>query len=286
MITLSELKTWYTDHRQELLDDYFAFLKLPSISTDPDYKKQVVEAACWVEGYLKKIGLKTEFWQTSGHPVVFASHEVSQSRPTVLIYHHYDVQPIDPIEKWKSPPFEPVIRDGKVYARGASDNKGQCFYTLAALKAVFELCQSIDLNIKLFIEGEEECGSGGTLEVLKTKQKELKADYLLIVDSGLLAPDEPAITMGLRGIVTMEVVCKNSDVDLHSGVHGGVVLNPNRALIQMLSQLWDRDGKVTIPGFYAEVEKAEKLEGDVDYSYLQKQFGIKAFQGEGGYTLL
>jgi acetylornithine deacetylase/succinyl-diaminopimelate desuccinylase-like protein len=288
--TLSELKTWYSKNKETILQDYFTFLKFPSVSTDPAYRNHIDAAASWVEGYLKNIGFKTQIWQTKFHPVVFASREVNPKRPTVLIYHHYDVQPTDPIEKWKSPPFEPTIRDGKVYARGASDNKGQCFFTLTALKALFELCNELDLNIKVFVEGEEECGSRGALEVLKTHQKELKADHILVVDGGLPAEDRPAITLGLRGIVTMEVTCLNSAIDLHSGIHGGIVLNPNRALVEMLSKLWDKKGKIAIPGFYKNVAKPtakelKALQKIVDEKYLRKQFGIKAFKGEGGYSL-
>src|SRR4051812_13537501 len=195
--TLADFKKWYHDHFREIQQDYFTFLRFPSISTDPHFKPQVHQAAAWVKEYLTKIGFKTQLWQTNFHPVVFASHIVDPSLPTVLIYHHYDVQPVDPLDKWVSPPFEPAVREGRVYARGASDNKGQCFYTLTALKALFQLCQEIKLNIKLFIEGEEECGSRGAAEVLKTRQKELQADHLLIVDAGLPAPGVPAITLGL-----------------------------------------------------------------------------------------
>ncbi len=288
--TLSELQKWYSKNKDSIQQDYFTFLKFPSVSTDPAYRKHIDATASWVGNYLKNIGFKTQIWQTKFHPVVFASHEVDPKRPTVLIYHHYDVQPTDPIEKWKSPPFEPTIRDGKVYARGASDNKGQCFNTLTALKALFELCKELDLNIKVFVEGEEECGSGGALEVLKTHQKELKADHILVVDGGLPAAGRPAITLGLRGIVTMEVTCRNSNIDLHSGIHGGIVLNPNRALVEMLSKLWDKKGKIAIPGFYKNVAKPtakelRALQKIVDEKYLRKQFGIKSFKGEGGYSL-
>ncbi|HUD01825.1 MAG TPA: M20/M25/M40 family metallo-hydrolase, partial [Rhabdochlamydiaceae bacterium] len=288
--TLSDLKKWYSQNITKIQQDYFTFLKIPSISTDPAYRKHVNEAASWVEGYLRNIGFKTELWQTSFHPVVFASHLVDPKRPTVLIYHHYDVQPVDPIEKWKSPPFEPTIRDGRVYARGASDNKGQCFYTLTALKALFELCKKINVNIKVFVEGEEECGSQGALEVLKTHHQDLKADHILIVDGGLPAAGRPAITLGLRGIVALEVSCRNSNIDLHSGIHGGIALNPNRALVEMLSKLWDKKGKIAIPGFYKNVVKptAKELKAFqkiVDQKYLRKQFGIRAFKGEGGYSL-
>ena len=288
--SISDLKKWYGKNSKQILQDYFTFLKFPSISTDPAYKKHIYAAAAWVENYLKQIGFKTEQWETKFHPVVFASHLVDPSRPTVLIYHHYDVQPVDPIDKWKSPPFEPTLRNGKVYARGASDNKGQCFYTLTALKALFELCKDINLNIKVFVEGEEECGSRGASEALMTHQKELKADHILIVDGGIPAKGRPAVNLSLRGIVTMEVICLNSSIDLHSGVHGGIALNPNRALVEMLAKLWDKNGKIAIPGFYKKVVKPtakelKMIEKIVDKKYLQKQFGIKAFRGEGGYSL-
>ena len=293
--TLDELYSWYEKYEDQIIEDYFSFLKIPSISTDPAYKEDVRKAAEWVGNRLKKIGFKVEIWKTqnkgtSGHPVVFASHTVDSSRPTVLIYHHYDVQPVDPIEKWKSSPFEPVIKDGYVYARGASDNKGQCFSTLTALAAVFEICKKVNLNIKLFIEGEEECGSGGALQMMNEKKDVLKADYLLIVDMGLPAADTPAITIGLRGIVALEVKCKNSSIDLHSGIMGGVALNPNRALIQLLAKLWDAEGVVAAPGFYDDVvvptgEELKDISQGLDLDYLKKQFGLKAFQGEGGYSL-
>lgn len=288
--TIEELRSWYKDHETQILDDYFSFLKIPSISTDPAYKEDVKKAAEWVGHRLKKIGFKVDLWKTGGHPVVFATHMIDPSRPTVLIYHHYDVQPVDPIEKWKSPPFEPVIKDGYVYARGASDNKGQCFNTLTALQAVFDLCKKVNLNIKLFVEGEEECGSRGALEMVREKKEALKSDYLLIVDMGLPTIDIPAITIGLRGIVAMEVKCTNSKIDLHSGVMGGIALNPNRALIQLLAKLWDKDGVVAVPGFYDEVtvptkEELKEISQELDIAYLKKQFGLNAFQGEGSYSL-
>jgi acetylornithine deacetylase/succinyl-diaminopimelate desuccinylase-like protein len=215
---------------------------------------------------------------------------VDEKFPTVLIYHHYDVQPTDPIEKWKSPPFEPEIRDENVYARGASDNKGQCFYTLTALEAVLDLCKEIKLNIKVFVEGEEECGSSGALQMAQEKAELLKADYLLIVDGGLPSEGVPAITIGLRGALHFEVRCRNSNIDLHSGLHGGIALNPNRALIQLLAQCWDDSGKVAVPGFYEDVvvpskEELKEIDQTLDLERLKKQFGMKAFQGEGNFSL-
>lgn len=288
--SLLPFEKWYEAHEGKILSDFFTFLKFPSISTDAHYKFALEQTAEWLIEYLKKIEFKAERWDTKGSPIVFATNmQAGKDRPTVLIYHHYDVQPVDPLEKWKSPPFEPVIREGNVYARGASDNKGQCFYTLTSLKAFAQLSLRLGVNIKLIIEGEEECGSQGVREILKRKKKELQADYLLIVDMGIPSFSVPAITLGLRGITTMEVQCQNARVDLHSGVHGGIVLNPNRALIEVLSQLWDKKGKIAIPGFYRDVKMPSKKElAKVNQSFsekkVRKNFGIQAFQKERGWT--
>lgn len=286
---LDDLKKWYQQYNQHVQDDYFSFLKIPSISTDPAFKKEVFKAAVWVETYLKNIGFQTQLWKTDIHPIVFASYETNPSFPTVLIYHHYDVQPPDPLEKWISPPFQPQVRDRIVYARGASDNKGQCVATLAALKAFFALDKKPRLNIKLFIEGEEENGSASAFKILSKKQQELKADYALIVDSGFHTMDKPVITLGLRGLTTLEVTCRNSSVDLHSGLYGGLALNPNRALICMLAKLWDEEGHIQVPGFYDNLspitqEILQEFDQTVDKPYFTNQIGIKAFHQEKGYT--
>lgn len=290
-MTLPELKNWYDKHAKEIQTDFFTYLRFQSISTDPQYKNEVRKTAEWLQTYLTKIGLKTELWETIKHPVVYASHlQAGKDRPTVLLYSHYDVQPVDPLDKWKSPPFEPVIRDGEVYARGAADDKGQGFYSIMAIKAFLELAKKSNVNIKLFIEGEEECGSVGSTDILAKKKEALKADHLLIVDIGIPEKGVPAITLGLRGIAAFEVTCKNSNIDLHSGVHGGMVLNPNRALIQLLAKLWDENGKVTIPGFYDAVkvpsqEELALFDKNVDEEMLKKTFGIRSFQREGKYSL-
>lgn len=289
--TLSELKAWYAKHAKEIQNDFFTYLKFPSISTDPQYKNEIGRTSQWLRDYLTRIGLKVEIWETINHPVIYAEHlEAGSGRPTVLLYSHYDVQPVDPLDKWKSPPFEPVIRDGEVYARGASDDKGQGFYSITAIKAFLELAKKSNVNIKLFIEGEEECGSVGSTHILSKKKEKLKADHLLIVDMGIPAKGVPAITLGLRGICALEVNCKNSDIDLHSGIMGGVVLNPNRILVQALAKLWDETGKVAIPNFYDEVEMPSKdelahFDRTVDEAALKKNFGIRAFYKEGNYSL-
>jgi acetylornithine deacetylase/succinyl-diaminopimelate desuccinylase-like protein len=290
MPTLPELQQWYAAHAAEVQSDFFKYLRFPSISTDPAHKPDILATAAWLKAYLDRIGMRAEIWETINHPVVFAYYESGPKAPTVLIYGHYDVQPVDPLGKWKSPPFEPRLEGKEVYARGSSDDKGQNFYSIVAIQAFLELAQQKNLNIKLFIEGEEESGSRGATDILPKKQKELSADHLLIVDAGLPSAGTPAITLGLRGIVTMEVVVRNSAIDLHSGIHGGLVLNPNRALIQLLSKLWDAEGKVAIPGFYKEVAEVTSQEmaliyQELDQESLRKTFGIRAFQGEGKYGL-
>lgn len=290
-VSIDQLKRWYQTHRELILKDFVTFLSFPSISADPQYHERCRETARWLCDYMNAFGLSTEIWDTSGLPVVFGSYRTqTPNRPTLLIYHHYDVQPVDPLELWKSDPFQPTIRDQEIYARGASDNKGQCFYTLTALKAFFQLAQQIDLNIKVMIEGEEECASKGTAEVLQKKRSELKADYLLVVDSDMIDAKTPAITLGIRGITALEVQCSNSSIDLHSGIHGGIALNPNRALVQILHSLWDEKGSVAIAHFYDAVESLSKeqkahLDLTFDEESYQKSFGVKAFCNEKGRSI-
>ncbi len=282
---------WYESHKAQIEADFFTFLSFPTISTDPNYRPALLKAASWLQSYLQKIGMDVEIWQTEGHPVIYAtSLKAGKDAPTVLFYHHYDVQPVDPLDKWRSDPFKPTKVGNEVYARGASDNKGQCFYSITALKAFLEQEQAPKVNIKLFIEGEEECGSVGSTEILKKKRKELAADYLFVVDGGISAPAQPSITLGLRGIITLEVILRNSRIDLHSGIHGGIVLNPNRALVQLLAKLWDDEGKIAIDGFYDNIsvptkEELKEIDQSVNEDVLKTNFGIQAFQGEGGFSL-
>jgi acetylornithine deacetylase/succinyl-diaminopimelate desuccinylase-like protein len=290
-VPLSDLRKWYEEHREEIVRDFFSFLSFPSISTDPAHAQDCRNTAKWLASYLERIGFQTVLWETPGLPVVFASYEAGPERPTVLIYHHYDVQPVDPLELWKNPPFEPEIRANKVYARGAVDNKGQCFYSLTALKALFALCKEVDINIKVFIEGEEECGGKGTTAILSEKSTAMQADYLLIVDFGIPEAHTPAITLGMRGIVTMEVECENGAIDLHSGAHGGIALNPNRALAQLLANLWDETGRIAVDHFYDEVrpigrEELSHLEMVFDAKKYESEFGVKALCFEEGYSTI
>lgn len=289
---LADFKKWYQAERPAIFKDFFRFLSFPSISTDPAHAADMRKTAQWLQSYLEEMGMECSLWETSVHPALFATHcKAGAERPTLLIYHHYDVQPVDPLHLWETPPFEPTVREGQVYARGALDNKGQCFYSITALKAALQLSKQLDVNIKIFIEGEEECGSHGTMEVLAKRKQELKADYLLVVDFDLPKAGTPGITLGTRGILTMHLECHNSRTDLHSGMHGGIALNPNRALVQLLSQLWDTSGKVTVPSFYDAVraptaDELKLLDLHFDVETYQREFGVRAFAPEGGFSPL
>ena len=289
--SIEELKKWFKDHRDGILKDFFTFLSFPSISTDPHYEKDCRRTAEWLREYMNAMGLETTLWETPGLPVVFGTHmKAGKDRPTLLIYHHYDVQPVDPLDLWKSEPFKPAIRNNQVYARGAVDNKGQCFYSLTALKAFLQLAKKIDFNIKVFIEGEEESGGRGTAAILQKREAELKADHLLVIDFDMPDIATPGITLGMRGLVCLNIECSNSLTDLHSGVHGGIALNPNRVLASLLSSMWDDNGKVQIPHFYDDIrplpkEHLSSVDMSFDLEQYKKSFGVKAFCPEEGYSI-
>lgn len=287
---MDKFAEWVSVHRSQLRDDYFQFLRFRSISTESAFKQEIVACAEWVRDYLSESKFKAELIQTPVHPVVFAEDcHAGPSKPTVLIYGHYDVQPVDPLELWKSDPFTPTERDGKVYARGAVDDKGQIFFAMAALRMLREL-GPLPVNVKFCIEGEEEAASMGFLSVLKKEERRLKADYLLVVDYDSYDEKTPAINLGARGILSMDVSLTGSDGDLHSGMMGGIAYNPNRALVELLAKLYHPDGRVAVDGFYDDVVEPSAEEKQaypqrtekVDYT---KKFGIHAFGGEQGRTL-
>lgn len=288
MSGLTTFKELYEKEKQQNLADYFTFLRFKSIATDPAYKEEVQHCAHWLADYLKKSGLKVEIWDTGRAPSLFA-HDLraGPEKETLLIYCHYDVQPVDPLNEWITPPFEPTERGGEVYARGAADNKGQCFYTTLALKALLKTRDRLPVNIKFLIEGEEESGSVGLSQILESKKEALRADYLVIVDSGIESMETPAITLGARGLVCFQISLKEADYDLHSGQAGGIAYNPNRALAEMLVKLHDPDGKVTVPGFYDAVielpqHEKEAISFDLDHERFQHMFGFKPSGREKG----
>ncbi|MDR3624861.1 MAG: dipeptidase [Chlamydiales bacterium] len=289
---LNFLRNYFKKNQESILSDFFSFLRFQSISQDASHLPEMGKCLNFLKDYLEKIGFETEKWETHTHPVLFAKWmKAGPEKPTILIYNHYDVQPVDPIEKWETPPFEPSIRNNEVFARGAQDNKGQCFYVLLALKAILENEGSLPVNVKLCIEGDEEIGSEGLKKLAPFKEKELKADHLLIVDVGIKSKESPAITLGTRGILGMLLDLKGSSSDLHSGEHGGIVVNPIHALVDLLAKLHSPSGRVMVPGFYDDVLEPTKEEKSlIDFSFdaaeYEHNFHAKALGGEDNYTPL
>jgi len=284
------------------LDRLCDWLKIPSISTDPAYAGDVRTAAQWAVDRLKEIGIDAVLRETGtkekpGHPIVFAEHAgaADYKGPHVLFYGHYDVQPVDPVGLWDSAPFEPVIKDGKVIARGACDDKGQVASFLEALRAWKEAAGEVPVKMTILIEGEEESGSVNLDNFLHENKDELgKADFCLISDTGMLGPDQPAITYGVRGLAYTEVILHGPDQDLHSGLWGGRVPNPINELTKVLSQLWDSDRRVVLPNFYDGVRELTKEErqawADLDFDAIAalKKIGLGAEGdvGEAGFTAM
>ena len=281
---------WFDEHQESIMEGYKKYLTFPSVSTQEKHSKDVLACYAWLEQQVQAMGVTTEKWEGKGYPVLFGELQRDVKAPTVLLYGHYDVQPVDPLELWDSPPFAPQIRDGVMYARGAQDNKGQNWYTLCAVKAFLEKHPNAPLNIKLFIEGEEESGSETAFALLEEKSAHLQADHLLIVDMNIGSFARPQVCIGARGIMTMEVGCRVLDRDVHSGMYGGIAYNPNRLLAEVLSRAIDANGHITIPGFYDSVQglsasQQEHLDGHFDKDLCQRDSGIKFFHHEEGYTL-
>ena len=274
--------------KTKLLEDFYAFLRFPSISSEPEHRQNMRDCAFWLKNYLEGIRFDVELWEGPGHPTVFARNmSAGPNRPTLMIYNHYDVQPVDPLDLWETPPFDPAVRDGEIYARGAQDNKGQTFYVINALKALLELDGKLPVNVKLCIDGEEECGSASLAGLLESKREELAADYLIIADGGFGRPDSPAVNLGARGLVSMTIEVIGSKSDLHSGAHGGLVYNPNHALVEILAKLRNKAGRITVPGFYDQVleptgEEKEKLNLHFNAERYEANFGAKASRRRKG----
>ncbi|MFO7524407.1 MAG: dipeptidase [Ignavibacteriaceae bacterium] len=269
------------------------FLRIPSISTLSENKPDMQTAAKFVADKLNNAGMKKiEIYQTKGHPIVYGEWLEAPGKPTVLIYGHYDVQPVDPIELWDNDPFDPVIKDGKIYARGATDDKGQMFMHIKSAEAFYKTEGRLPLNVKYLIEGEEEIGSDNLSEFLTKNKELLSCDAVLISDTALFAEGVPTITYGLRGLAYMEVVVTGPNRDLHSGTFGGAVDNPINVLSDIISSLKDKNARITIPGFYDDVQKLSKKERDnfKALSFKEKSFaksiGLKHLNGEKGYSTL
>jgi len=261
------------------IEEFFTLLRFQSVGKGSGESRSCAE---WLRERLKEAGFAAELWETAGSPVLFGEKKCGEEgRPTLLLYNHYDVQPADPFEEWETPPFEPTLKEGTIYARGAQDNKGQLFYTLLALREL----EKLPVNVKWLIEGEEESGSAGLEALLPEKRGRLKADCLAIVDGGIPSMKSPAVTLGARGIATFEVSVEGSKSDLHSGTYGGIVVNPLHALVAMLAALRDGAGKIRIPGFYDEVallnaEERELIDFSFDKERFRQEFGAEPSGGE------
>ena len=278
---------YFGSHKERFIKEWKEFLSFRSISTDPHYREECVACAGWVAAELQKIGFKSEVWQSATLPLVYGVMPGNPNKPSILFYGHYDVQPVDPLELWTTPPFKPEIRDGRMYARGAQDNKGQVMYFLKALEALGALGADLP-TIKVLIEGEEEDGSTAMNVGLDGWREHLQADILMVCDTGVIYPSVPTITMGLRGIAHCEVQVHGPKVDLHSGVYGGVVLNPLQALSQIVASLHAPDGSVAVPGFYEGVrepspeDKRLANEAPINIEEMSRALGVALTGGERG----
>jgi acetylornithine deacetylase/succinyl-diaminopimelate desuccinylase-like protein len=275
------------------LEDFYSFLRFPSVSTDNQFKNQVRDCAQWVAQKLKDIGLQSEVVATHGHPIVWARNQHRPGRRTILIYGHYDVQPPDPLELWDSPPFEPVLKDGYVFARGATDNKGQILAHIIGIQETIEQDGELPVNVHLMIEGEEEIGSVNLGGFLSENRDALSCDVAVVSDTGMIARGIPTLSYGLRGVTALEIKVTGPKIDLHSGIYGGAVANPITALAQLLATLHDQEGRVAIAGFYDRVKPLEnwereawrKLPVDGDKLILDET-GVPELFGETGYNSL
>lgn len=272
----------------ELLD----LLRIPSVSADSKFKPDMLRAAEYVKDRISEAGAdRVEIYETPGHPVVYGEKIISSDLPTVLIYGHYDVQPADPYELWNSPPFEPVIKNERIYARGACDDKGQFYMHIKALEMMLAT-DSLPCNVKIMIEGEEEIGSSHLETFVKEHREMLKCDTILISDTSIIANDVPSIETGLRGLTYVEVEVVGANRDLHSGVYGGGVANPVNVLCEMIASLKDKNGHITIPGFYENVqelttdERAALNAAPFDLEEYKKDLNVADIMGEAGYTTI
>ena len=290
---MKEVTAYIQNNKEKFIDELKDFLRIQSISTLPEHKEAINNAADFVARKLKAAGIsRVNIFKTEGHPIVFGEWLGAPGKPTVLIYGHYDVQPVDPVELWHHPPFDPIVKNGKIYARGATDDKGQLYMHIKSVEAYFKTAGSLPLNVKFLIEGEEEIGSEKLEKFIIDNTELLKCNSVLISDTELYAPGVPTLTYGLRGLAYMEVELTGPSQDLHSGSFGGAVANPINVLAEMISKLHNKKGRITIPHFYNSVLKITKREKD-NYKKLKfsdknfaKELGVKELYGEKGFTTL
>lgn len=295
---MEALKPYLETNKERFLEELLELLRIPSISADSKYNGDVRKAAEFVAEKLKAAGAdKVEVCETAGHPIVYGEKILDPSKPTVLVYGHYDVQPPDPLDLWHSPPFEPVIKkteehpEGAIYARGACDDKGQMYMHIKAFEMMMQH-NRLDCNVKFMLEGEEEVGSNNLGTFVTQNKERLQADVVLISDTSMIGNDTPSLETGLRGLAYMEVEVQGPNRDLHSGVYGGAVANPATILAQMIASMHDENNHITIPGFYDDVlnvtdeERAEMAKAPFDLDHYKKDLGVIEVWGEKGYSSL
>ncbi len=277
-------------NRDRFVRDLCDYVRFPSVSAQSQHKNDLAACAQWIHDHCRSIGLDTKLWATAGNPVIVARTPARPARPTLLVYGHYDVQPAEPFELWTSPPFEPRIEGGALFGRGSSDNKGQHLAHLNAVEACLKTNTELPCNLIFLIEGEEEVGSKTLAGFLKEHRAELKCDTVVISDNGIPSLRYPALTYALRGIVALEIIVRGPSRDLHSGLYGGSVENPAMALAQLLGKLRDKNGRITVPGFYDDVvplsayERKQLARLPYNESEYKKFLGVPALFGERGFT--
>lgn len=288
--TMQKTLEFIQSNRERFMAELFDLLRIPSISADPVFSADVHACAVFVAERLKEAGADlVEICPTAGYPIVYGEKIIDPALPTVLVYGHYDVQPAVPLELWTTPPFEPEIRNERIYARGSADDKGQFYMHLKAFEAMWASGE-LPCNVKFMIEGEEEVGSNNLSTFVKAEKKRLAADMVLISDTSMLGNDTPSIDVGLRGLSYVEVEVTGPNRDLHSGVYGGAVANPINILSQMIAQMHDDQGRIAIPGFYADVvalsdaDRKALNSAPFDVEEYKKDLGIEALHGEEGYS--
>ncbi|MEI6681919.1 MAG: dipeptidase [Bacteroidota bacterium] len=287
---MEEAKQYIAENRDRFLQELFGLIRIPSISSEPGHKDDMIRAAEYWRKSLREAGCdKSEIFATEGNPIVYGEKIIDLSLPTILVYGHYDVMPVDPVELWESPPFKPEVRDGRIYARGADDDKGQSFMHAKAFELMVRT-RTLPCNVKFMIEGEEEVGSMNIGPFCRKYREMLKSDIILVSDTGMIGLENPSITVGLRGLTYMQVEVTGPNIDLHSGIFGGAVANPINALAKMIASLTDDHGRITIPGFYDDVVEISRQERDemarapFDEAGYMKNLGVDELYGEDGFS--
>jgi acetylornithine deacetylase/succinyl-diaminopimelate desuccinylase-like protein len=284
-------ETYLTEHKDQFIDELLEFLRIPSISSLPDHAPDVQRAAEWIENRMKTAGIESvRIIPTGGHPVVYGDWLHAPGRPTVMIYGHFDTQPVDPLDLWDSPPFEPSIRDGRIYGRGASDDKGNVFIPVIVAESMLKTDGALPVNLKFLIEGQEEIGSPQMSGFMEKNKDLLSCDLVLSADGGQWDENQPGLTLGTRGLSALYIDVQGPDHDLHSGTYGGTIVNPIHALVQILDSMHDQDGRVAVKGFYDDVrvltdeERVQLARVPFNEAEYLKEIGSSSVFGEPGFT--